>query len=161
MILPDEAATRALAQRLAPILGPGDVLALEGQIGAGKTFFARAVIQHLLAEQGLTEDIPSPTFTLVQTYQAGPLEIWHSDLYRLGDPFEVVELGLEDAFDTAVCLIEWPDKLGDALPPRALTLSFKALEADDQRGLTFHSADTGWTARLSQVFTTTQQDAHV
>lgn len=161
MTLPDEDSSRAFAQKMARVVGPGDVLALEGQIGAGKTFFARALIQTLLAEQGLAEDIPSPTFTLVQTYQAGSLEIWHSDLYRLSDPFEVVELGLEDAFDSALCLIEWPEKLGNALPPRTLVLNFKALESDDQRALTLTSAEHKWFTRLSPILTTTKQDAHV
>lgn len=96
----------------------GDCLLLEGQIGAGKSHFARALIR---ARLGREEDVPSPTFTLVQTYQAD-VEIWHADLYRLGHPDEVLELGLEAAFDDAICLIEWPDRLGRHLPQGAVRL---------------------------------------
>ncbi|WGH77460.1 tRNA (adenosine(37)-N6)-threonylcarbamoyltransferase complex ATPase subunit type 1 TsaE [Jannaschia ovalis] len=118
------AATDALARRLAPALGPGDTILLEGPVGAGKTAFARALIGALRAQAGLPpEDVPSPTFTLVQTYDAGGFEIWHADLYRLGQPEEVLELGLEDAFADALCLVEWPDRLGPAAPRDAITLA--------------------------------------
>ncbi|MEM7488306.1 MAG: tRNA (adenosine(37)-N6)-threonylcarbamoyltransferase complex ATPase subunit type 1 TsaE, partial [Pseudomonadota bacterium] len=104
---------------------PGDCLLLSGPVGAGKTAFARAVIHaRLAAEERPPEDVPSPTFTLVQTYDVGPFEIWHADLYRLTDPAEVLELGLEEAFRDAVCLIEWPDRLGPDTPPDALRLDF-------------------------------------
>jgi len=116
-------ATNRLARRLAPLLGARDVLLLDGQIGAGKTHFARALIQSLQAASGRAEDVPSPTFTLVQTYQAGPLEIWHADLYRLSHPQDVLELGLDEAMQGALCLIEWPDRLGSLRPADALTLS--------------------------------------
>lgn len=121
--LADEAATTALGQWLAGQLGAGDVLLLEGAIGAGKTHLARALIQHRLAAAGQYEDVPSPTFTLIQVYDTGAGEIWHADLYRLSGPAELVELGLEEAFDSALCLIEWPDRLGGLAPPRALRLS--------------------------------------
>ena len=117
----DEAHTVAFARRLAPLLKAGDTVLLSGEIGAGKTFFTRAVIQSLLREP---EDVPSPTFTLVQTYDAGQFDIWHCDLYRISGPDDARELGLEDAFDNAVCLIEWPDRLGRLAPSDALTLSF-------------------------------------
>ena len=81
--LPTGAATTALAERLAPRLGPGDTLLLSGPIGAGKTHFARALIKARLRAAGRDEDVPSPTFTLVQTYDDGICEIWHADLYRL------------------------------------------------------------------------------
>lgn len=118
--LPDPGATEALAKRLAPGLRRGDTLLLAGPIGAGKTHFARALIR---ARTGRQEEVPSPTYTLVQTYDDGEAEIWHADLYRLADPGEIAELGLDDAFETAICLVEWPDRLA-APPPGALTLTF-------------------------------------
>lgn len=143
-----EAATRRFAEAMAPRLGAGDVLLLEGPIGAGKTAFARALIAALLAAAGAAaEEIPSPTFTLVQTYAAGPLEIWHADLYRLTHPDEVAELGLEEAFASALCLIEWPDRLGPAAPPEALRLGFAAEAADEARRLSL-CGPPAWAARL-------------
>ena len=142
--LPDADATDALAQRMAGRVGPGDVLLLEGQIGAGKTHFARALIRAL----GVTEDIPSPTFTLVQTYDAG-FEIWHADLYRLSHPDEAQELGLTEAFETALCLVEWPEKLGAGRPKAALTLRFSL--SGDGRTVAFFSDQPGWAARLADV----------
>jgi len=114
--------TSDFAQMLGAVIGPGDTVLLSGAIGSGKTFFARALIQSLLDEP---EDVPSPTFTLVQTYETERGEIWHSDLYRLTSSTEVEELGLLDAFETAICLIEWPDRLGSAAPQNALTLDWK------------------------------------
>lgn len=120
--LPDEEATSALGIRLAPLLRAGDTVLLEGPIGAGKSHLARALIR---ARLGRMEDVPSPTFTLVQTYDSDP-DIWHADLYRLTHPDEVLELGLDDAFSTAICLVEWPDRLGSHLPPHPLYLSLSA-----------------------------------
>ena len=120
--LPDADATATLGRWLADRLGPGDVLLLDGPIGAGKTHLARALIQHRLAAAGRLEDVPSPTFTLVQVYDDGADEIWHADLYRLTHPDQVAELGLEEAFDNALCLVEWPDRLGSLTPPQALRL---------------------------------------
>lgn len=97
---------------------------LEGQIGAGKSHLARAFI---LERLGREEDVPSPSFTLVQVYGAGPDEIWHADLYRLTHADEVWELGLDDAFAHAICLVEWPDRLGSQRPAVALTLRLEAL----------------------------------
>jgi len=128
--LADPAATDALGRWLADRLGAGDVLLLDGPIGAGKTHLARALIQHRLAEAGRHEDVPSPTFTLVQVYDDGAAEIWHADLYRLSHPQEVAELGLDEAFGTALCLIEWPDRLGSLTPLGALRLTL----ADEGEG---------------------------
>ncbi|EEW25231.1 tRNA (adenosine(37)-N6)-threonylcarbamoyltransferase complex ATPase subunit type 1 TsaE [Rhodobacter ferrooxidans] len=119
IFLASEQETARFGEWLAARLRPGDTLLLEGQIGAGKTHLARSLIR---ARLGRMEDVPSPTFTLVQTYDAGDTEIWHADLYRLSHPDEVTELGLEAAFDTAICLIEWPDRLGSLAPPGAMRL---------------------------------------
>lgn len=123
---PDLTDTQAFAAAFADVLEEGDTLLLHGQIGAGKSAFARALIQTRL---GKAEDVPSPTFTLVQTYDDGRAEIWHCDLYRLTDPLEVIELGLEEAFGNAICLIEWPDRLGDLAPAGSLNLYFAATPA--------------------------------
>ena len=119
--LRDADETARLGGWFAAHLHAGDCLLLEGPIGAGKSHFCRALIQTRL---GRAEDVPSPTFTLVQTYQAD-VEIWHADLYRLTHPDEVLELGLDTAFDTGICLIEWPDRLGKHAPPHALRLQFQ------------------------------------
>ena len=110
--LPDEAATAALGARLAGIARPGDVIALHGDLGAGKTTLARALIRALA---GPDTEAPSPTFTLVQTYATPGLAIWHFDLYRLENPGEARELGLEEAVD-GLAVIEWPERLGRDLP---------------------------------------------
>ncbi|MGB1034822.1 MAG: tRNA (adenosine(37)-N6)-threonylcarbamoyltransferase complex ATPase subunit type 1 TsaE [Paracoccaceae bacterium] len=113
--------TAGFAVALGAGLGPGDTVLLTGDIGAGKTHFARALIQSRLL---YPEDVPSPTFTLVQVYDAEGAEVWHCDLYRLTAPEQVIELGLDEAMDHAICLIEWPDRLGDMTPAHALSLSF-------------------------------------
>lgn len=143
---PDQ--TCAIAQQLAPRLAPGDVLLLTGDIGAGKTHFARCLIQSSLA---VPEDVPSPTYTLVQTYPGRDAEIWHADLYRLSDRNEVFELGLVDAFDNAICLVEWPDRLGDLAPDSALLLTMTTLADPDARLLTFQWRDPAWTARIKDI----------
>jgi len=145
-------ATTDFAAALAPRLGPGDTLCLEGDLGAGKTHFARAVIQARLAVFGAVEDVPSPSFTLVQTYQAGRLEIWHSDLYRLSDPQEMDELGLSDAFDTGLCLIEWPGRMAGEMPDSALWLSFTMLPQPGLRHVQISSAQPDiWGTRLAGI----------
>ncbi|WP_375258247.1 tRNA (adenosine(37)-N6)-threonylcarbamoyltransferase complex ATPase subunit type 1 TsaE [Citreimonas sp.] len=149
LVLESEDATAQLARALAPGLRAGDVLLLSGGIGAGKTHFARSLIQTLLR---VSEDVPSPTFTLVQEYDttAGPL--WHADLYRLSGPEEIEELGLLDAFESAICIVEWPDRLGDLAPSRALRMEFSA-DPDDDRTRALHMAwsDPRWDARLPAV----------
>jgi tRNA threonylcarbamoyladenosine biosynthesis protein TsaE len=129
LFLPDDAATDALGQRLAACLLPGDTVLLTGPIGAGKSHLSRAIIR---ARLGRMEDVPSPTFTLVQTYDDPAGDIWHADLYRLSHPDEVLELGLCDAFDTAICLVEWPDRLGTHAPGGAIDLRLAA-EAEGRR----------------------------
>ncbi|WP_181164465.1 tRNA (adenosine(37)-N6)-threonylcarbamoyltransferase complex ATPase subunit type 1 TsaE [Amaricoccus solimangrovi] len=142
--LPDPDATEALARALAPRLGAGDLVALSGGLGAGKSLFARALIAHRLAALGRAEDIPSPSFTLVQTYDLGPVELWHADLYRLGTVDEIAELGLEEAFGSAICLVEWAERLGPALPARRIDLRLDfALEGEGRRA-TLIARGAGW-----------------
>ncbi len=141
--------TAIFARRLGARLRPGHTLLLEGGIGAGKTHFARALIQSLLPTP---EDIPSPTFTLVQVYDGRNGEIWHCDLYRLGTPEEVEELGLTEAFNTAICLVEWPDRLGPLAPDTALTLAFMPdPERDSMRHVSLHWSAPEWSGLLSEA----------
>lgn len=117
--LPDPDATDRLARLMAQHLRAGDSVLLSGSVGAGKSHFARAFIRHHF---GPSQEVPSPSFTLVQTYQNDLVEIWHADLYRLTHPDEVQELGLADAMAEAICLIEWPDRLGAIQPLRPIHL---------------------------------------
>ena len=134
IFLTDDTATTRFGHLLATLLQTGDCVALVGDIGAGKTALSRSIIQ---ARLGRAEDVPSPTFTLVQTYDAPDGDIWHCDLYRLTSPDEVLELGLDEAFDTAICLIEWPDRLGDELPKDAIIFEFTAKEQGRQITATY------------------------
>ena len=143
--LADEAATNRFAAAMAALLRPGDTILLQGPIGAGKSAFARGVIR---ARLNRMEDVPSPTFTLVQTYDAPDGDIWHCDLYRLTDASEVLELGLDEAFQTAICLIEWPDRLGHDTPLDALTLTFVARATDH---LVTFDAPLAWQDRLADL----------
>ena len=138
--------TVSLAAQLGETLQPGDTILLEGAIGSGKTHFARALVQSILAEP---EDIPSPTFTLVQIYNTRVGEVWHSDLYRLSSIDEFDELGLVEAFDTSICLIEWPEKMGALAPRRALLIKFTT-DSDDQdtRHLVLSWSDPRWCTKL-------------
>lgn len=113
--LPDPAATEDLGRRLAARLAAGDALLLEGELGAGKTTLARALIRH---RAGCPIEVPSPTFNLVLPYELPGLTIWHFDLYRLSGAAEVAELGFDEALESGAALVEWPDRLeglaGDA-----------------------------------------------
>ncbi|MBI4185101.1 MAG: tRNA (adenosine(37)-N6)-threonylcarbamoyltransferase complex ATPase subunit type 1 TsaE [Proteobacteria bacterium] len=146
--LADEAATARLAGRLARLAGRGDVIALRGELGAGKTAFARAFIAALAARAGLAPpEVPSPTFTLVQGYTLGEVEVWHFDLYRLGRPEEAFDLGIEEAFAGAISLIEWPERLGPLLPEARLEVELRFAGAPSARRVRL-SGDGGWGARL-------------
>jgi len=116
--LPNAAATQELGAKIGRVLKAGDCVALRGDLGAGKTSLVRGLVQAALGDV----DVPSPTYTLVQIYDLPDYELWHCDLYRLETPNDAYELGLIDAMLDAVCIIEWPDKLGDLLPKNALEL---------------------------------------
>lgn len=139
--------TQALAQRLAGGLRPGDVLLLQGPLGAGKTTFARAVIQHLL---GKDEAVPSPTYTLAQSYATPRGLVWHVDLYRLKGEAELHTLGLEDIlWGTAIALVEWPERLGAFRPSQALRASLEMTPAGG-RLLTLEGGER-WRDRLEAL----------
>ncbi|PZQ98056.1 MAG: tRNA (adenosine(37)-N6)-threonylcarbamoyltransferase complex ATPase subunit type 1 TsaE [Cereibacter sphaeroides] len=144
--LASEEDTSRLGDWLSARLSPGDTVLLEGPIGSGKSHLARAIIRHRL---GSDEDVPSPTFTLVQTYAlpAGG-EIWHADLYRLVHPDEVIELGLDHAFGQEICLVEWPDRLGDLAPAQALRITFH--QQGEGRDILVQGS-TVWADRLKEL----------
>src|SRR5712691_9700709 len=142
--LADEAATAALAARVAALARPGDVIALKGELGAGKTSFARAFIR----ARGGVEAVPSPTFTLVQTYDVGGAAIWHFDCYRLRHPEEAWELAIEDAFNEGISLIEWPERLGPLVPSRRLLIRLCAGSTATARRAKIDPA-AEWAARLA------------
>lgn len=145
--LPDEAATATLAARLAAIARVGDIIALEGDLGAGKTTFARAFI---CASGVADREVPSPTFTLVQVYDAAEAEIWHFDLYRLAAADEAWELGIEEAFLSGISLIEWPDRLGRLLPQRRLAITLEFSDRPEARRVVIEG-DAEWRARLCEI----------
>jgi tRNA threonylcarbamoyladenosine biosynthesis protein TsaE len=147
--LSDEAATAALAARLARLIRRGDVIALKGELGTGKTSFARALIR---ARAGHDEIVPSPTFTLMQVYELPGLSIWHFDGYRLRDPEEAWELGIEDAFHDGVSLIEWPERFGSLIPERRLEITFEHAVAPETRRAII-DAGPEWAARLAALAT--------
>jgi tRNA threonylcarbamoyladenosine biosynthesis protein TsaE len=142
--LPDEGATAALAASIARRAQPGDVIALKGELGAGKTSFARAFI----GARGGTEAVPSPTFTLVQTYELDDVAIWHFDCYRLRHPDEAWELAIEDAFAEGISLIEWPERLGPLVPPRRLEITLSAGPTPLARRATIDPG-ADWASRLA------------
>lgn len=146
--LPDEAATAGFAARLASRAEAGDVIGLAGDLGSGKTTFARAFIRAL--GDG-SEEVPSPTFTLVEIYAfAGHPPVWHFDLYRLTAPAEAHELGLEDAFAEGISLIEWPERLGPLLPPEHLVLALAEGGAPAARRARL-SGTPRWAERLAGI----------
>lgn len=137
--------TTQWATRFAQHLAAGDCLLLKGEVGAGKSHFARALIRAILPTEQAHEDIPSPTFTLVQTYTATRATIWHCDLYRLSDENEVEELGIAQALDTAICLIEWPENLGHNTPARHLEVTLSQSKiAEDARIISVVPMGENW-----------------
>ena len=128
MILVDERSTEALGKTIAAILRPGDVVALSGPLGVGKTALARAI----LAALGQRGEIPSPTFAIVQPYEELDPPVWHVDLFRIEDASELDELGLDSADDAAL-LVEWPERAGDAAWPEALRLTLDFAQGGARR----------------------------
>ena len=132
-------------------LQEGDVIGLSGGLGMGKSVLARAVIRAAMGDPDL--EVPSPTFTLVQQYEPDDLSapmIWHADLYRLDAPGEAVETGLLDAFDEAVVLIEWPERLGPLWPDFGLMITLSAPHSDGQMRVLDFSGP--WPERLVKTF---------
>ena len=157
--LPDLAATQRFGELLSEHLKAGDVIALRGALGAGKSALARAIIQ---AVDPTEDDVPSPTFTLVQHYAlADGTPLWHLDLYRIDDAQDAMALGLDDAFVGAVCLIEWPERLKKFLPKTNLSIHLYADETadepDDATGLGSSvrfadvTAPLHWTDRITDL----------
>jgi tRNA threonylcarbamoyladenosine biosynthesis protein TsaE len=134
-------ATADIARKMALLLRPHDVILLKGELGSGKSTFARGLIQALCGED---TEVPSPTFTLVQTYETSRLTLWHFDLYRLNHVEEVYELGVEEAYACGVALIEWPERLGANLPPDYLEIELSYGSDENERTLCL----TGWQDRL-------------
>ena len=155
--LSDLQATQRFGGLLAGQLRAGDVIALSGALGAGKSVLARAIIQAVDAAQ---DDVPSPTFTLVQQYAlADGTPLWHLDLYRIETPQEAMALGLDDAFIDAVCLIEWPDRLQKLLPKTNLSIHLCAHDSvdDSKDDSGVRSADVTapphWADRINDLVT--------
>lgn len=146
----DLAETEALARRIAPSLRAGDCLTLEGELGVGKTAFARALIAALSEEP---PEVTSPTFTLVRYYPivlAGrPSRLYHADLYRLKHPEELVELGLEEALERGILLVEWPRIAAAILPGSRLRIQIH-MEEGSSRRIAFHG-DAPWGLRLKGI----------
>ncbi len=143
--LPDLTATHAFAVRTAELLQAGDVIALRGDLGVGKSEFARALIR---ARAGAEIEVPSPTFTIIQDYPLTGLTLRHIDLYRLADPDELLELGLEDApAEHEAWLVEWPERAGGRLMGAVLTIEFRETAAIQAR--TAHvTGDASWASRM-------------
>ena len=150
--LPTLDATKDLAARIAKCLRVGDIVALKGPLGAGKTTLARYVIQGL---GWMESEIPSPTFTLAQEYDFSKFTLWHFDMYRLEAPEDAFEIGVEEAFATGVSLIEWPERLGGYLPLQRLdvTLSFRNDAGRDDEGArqVELSVESAWADRVDQL----------
>src|SRR5512143_3331410 len=119
--LADETGTYRLMTDIAAVIEPGDVITLSGDLGAGKTTFARALIRYLAGDD--TIEVPSPTFTLTQTYTLPRFAVVHVDLYRLSGSAELAELGLDDAPEGAVSLVAWPDRPASFLPDDKLKIT--------------------------------------
>ena len=117
----NEQAGLALGAQIARTLCAGDVIALRGDLGAGKTTLARGIIQALLGEV----EVPSPTYTLIQSYEMPEFELWHCDLYRLEHPEDILELGLLEAMETCAVLLEWPERMGHYLPITCKSIDIK------------------------------------
>ena len=151
--LTDEAQTRALAAELAGMLEPGDLVTLSGDLGAGKTTFARALIRHLAGDDNI--EVPSPTFTLMQSYELPRFPLVHADLYRLNGPSELGELGVDEVAENSVILLEWPDRAGNILSSDrfdiALTLSPTQDSAHRNATVTGHGSVATRVNRIADI----------
>ena len=138
--------TVSISETLAELIRPGDTVLLFGDIGSGKTFFSRVMIQKMMQKQGVVvEDIPSPTFTIVQIYDTLLPSVWHLDLYRISNPEEIIDLDLENAFEKHVCLIEWPQNMGSHMPERNLSMTLEeTVGFGEVRNISFEFNGTGW-----------------
>lgn len=136
--------TLKFAQGLAKILRCGDALLFEGDLGIGKSTLIREMIQTLMIDK---IDVPSPTFTLVQTYDSPRGPLWHFDLYRLEHPDEVLELNIDDAFHQGISFVEWPDRLGYLKPEDTLLIQLAHGKQLDERTITLTPSKT-WSSRL-------------
>jgi tRNA threonylcarbamoyl adenosine modification protein YjeE len=140
LFLPDLAATRRLAGRVAALLGPGDVVLLDGDLGAGKSEFARAVIRALA---GAPITVPSPTFTILQSYSLPKLEIGHADLYRIADDGEFAEIGLEECWRDGALLVEWPERAPWLWPAERLRVALSVPPGQDAQSRQVELTGTG------------------
>ncbi len=145
--LNSEDSVTQLGCRIAEHLKPGDAILLNGPIGAGKTHLARAIIRALM---GHDEEVPSPTYTLVQTYETEETTIWHADLYRLGDSSELIELGLDEAIGDGIVLVEWSDRIPEELRPTdALEITITPI--GNTRRLQFNASSQHWAGFLKEL----------
>src|SRR5689334_2302874 len=135
--LADETATAQLMADLALLIGPGDLITLSGDLGAGKTAAARAMIRYIAGDAEL--EVPSPTFTLAQSYDLPPFALVHADLYRINDASELEEIGLSPLPEATVVLMEWPERAGAALPGDRIDIAFR------------HDGARGETARIAEI----------
>ena len=138
-----ESDTIDLGKKLSRFARKGDVFALFGTLGMGKSVLSRAFIQNLTA----ADEVPSPTFTLVQTYESDDFDIFHFDLYRIKSPEEIFELGMEEALYEGVCLIEWPEKMGAYLPRNAFIVNITPFGSG--RKITIDNKDINKQKRLA------------
>jgi tRNA threonylcarbamoyladenosine biosynthesis protein TsaE len=150
MRVENEKALGVVAAKLAPLLKKGDAVMLKGDLGAGKTAFARALINVLSKE---AEEVPSPTFTLVQTYELADFDLWHFDLYRLEEKaVDILELGWDDARREGVVLVEWPERLGGLLPSDRLEIEIIFVKDSENSRDVIFTPSGGWVSRLKEVF---------
>ncbi|HWC93890.1 MAG TPA: tRNA (adenosine(37)-N6)-threonylcarbamoyltransferase complex ATPase subunit type 1 TsaE, partial [Pseudolabrys sp.] len=138
--LADERATHRLMEDIAGLIEPGDLITLSGDLGAGKTTFARALVRHLAGDE--TVEVPSPTFTLMQSYDLPRFRLLHADLYRITSADELAELGFDELREGAVTLLEWPDRAAASLPPDRLDVALTL--APDKGPTVRHVRVTGY-----------------
>jgi tRNA threonylcarbamoyladenosine biosynthesis protein TsaE len=147
IVLASEDDTALLGEALSEICAAGDLIALYGDLGAGKSALCRAFVRALTSED---QDVPSPTFTLVQSYETPEETVYHYDLYRLNKPDDVLELGMEEALEEGICLVEWPEKMGPYLPWDRIDLDI-TIQPDDKTRVATLAGIGAWSARLNDL----------